>query len=123
MHLDARSHDKPKRNEALRIIKSAEIRNVITLDTKAWLHLVKISILFFLYLLRQNAFQVIAVDGVCSGIIQCPSAEECTDWLQAIASNISALTKHNVRVSAAFVYEILINFKASCSDIAGREWV
>ncbi|MCI4374315.1 hypothetical protein PGIGA_G00004800 [Pangasianodon gigas] len=46
---------------------------------------------------RQNAFQVIAVDGVCSGIIQCPSAEECTDWLQAIASNISALTKHNVK--------------------------
>uniref|UniRef100_A0A3B4E1V6 Syntrophin, gamma 1 n=1 Tax=Pygocentrus nattereri TaxID=42514 RepID=A0A3B4E1V6_PYGNA len=45
---------------------------------------------------RQNAFQVIAVDGVCSGIIQCPSAEECTDWLQAIASNISALTKHNI---------------------------
>ncbi|KAI4880360.1 hypothetical protein NFI96_001236 [Prochilodus magdalenae] len=46
---------------------------------------------------RQNAFQVIAVDGVCSGVIQCPTAEECTDWLQAIASNISALTKHNVK--------------------------
>ncbi|GAA6085231.1 gamma-1-syntrophin isoform X1 [Tachysurus ichikawai] len=46
---------------------------------------------------RQNAFQVIAVDGVCSGIIQCPNGEECTDWLQAIASNISALTKHNVK--------------------------
>ncbi|XP_016146816.1 gamma-1-syntrophin isoform X2 [Sinocyclocheilus grahami] len=46
---------------------------------------------------RQNAFQVIAVDGVCSGVIQCPSTDECTDWLQAIASNISALTKHNVK--------------------------
>ncbi|XP_076826902.1 gamma-1-syntrophin [Brachyhypopomus gauderio] len=46
---------------------------------------------------RQNAFQVIAVDGVCSGVIQCPSVEECTDWLQAISSNISALTKHNVK--------------------------
>ncbi|XP_043083030.1 gamma-1-syntrophin isoform X3 [Puntigrus tetrazona] len=46
---------------------------------------------------RQNAFQVIAVDGVCSGVIQCPGADECTDWLQAIASNISALTKHNVK--------------------------
>lgn len=45
---------------------------------------------------RQNAFQVIAVDGVCSGIIQCLSAEDCIDWLQAIASNISNLTKHNV---------------------------
>uniref|UniRef100_A0A8D2B4A9 Syntrophin gamma 1 n=1 Tax=Sciurus vulgaris TaxID=55149 RepID=A0A8D2B4A9_SCIVU len=44
---------------------------------------------------RQNAFQVIAVDGVCSGIIQCLSAEESVDWLQAIAMNISNLTKHN----------------------------
>ncbi|KAK9953069.1 hypothetical protein ABG768_017095 [Culter alburnus] len=46
---------------------------------------------------RQNAFQVVAVDGVCSGVIQCPSTDECTDWLQAIATNISALTKHNVK--------------------------
>ncbi|KAI2549948.1 syntrophin gamma 1 [Homo sapiens] len=44
---------------------------------------------------RQNAFQVIAVDGVCTGIIQCLSAEDCVDWLQAIATNISNLTKHN----------------------------
>uniref|UniRef100_A0A7N9DCJ3 Syntrophin gamma 1 n=1 Tax=Macaca fascicularis TaxID=9541 RepID=A0A7N9DCJ3_MACFA len=44
---------------------------------------------------RQNAFQVIAVDGVCSGIIQSLSAEDCVDWLQAIATNISNLTKHN----------------------------
>uniref|UniRef100_A0A8C2JDS8 Syntrophin, gamma 1 n=1 Tax=Cyprinus carpio TaxID=7962 RepID=A0A8C2JDS8_CYPCA len=46
---------------------------------------------------RQNAFQVIAVDGVCSGVIQCLSTDECIEWLQAIASNISALTKHNVK--------------------------
>ncbi|XP_075406789.1 gamma-1-syntrophin isoform X2 [Tenrec ecaudatus] len=46
---------------------------------------------------RQNAFQVTAVDGVCSGIIQCLSAEECIDWLQAIATNISNLTKHNIK--------------------------
>ncbi|XP_057178553.1 gamma-1-syntrophin isoform X2 [Triplophysa rosa] len=46
---------------------------------------------------RQNAFQVIAVDGVCSGVIQSSSADECSDWLQAIASHISALTKHNVK--------------------------
>ena len=36
------------------------------------------------------------MDGVCSGVIQCPTAEDCLDWLQAIATNISALTKHNV---------------------------
>uniref|UniRef100_A0AAA9SG04 Syntrophin gamma 1 n=2 Tax=Bos TaxID=9903 RepID=A0AAA9SG04_BOVIN len=44
---------------------------------------------------RQNAFQVTAVDGVCSGVIQCLSAEDCGEWLQAIATNISSLTKHN----------------------------
>uniref|UniRef100_A0A8D0Q365 Syntrophin gamma 1 n=1 Tax=Sus scrofa TaxID=9823 RepID=A0A8D0Q365_PIG len=46
---------------------------------------------------RQNAFQVTAVDGVCSGIIQCLSAEDSLDWLQAIATNISNLTKHNIK--------------------------
>uniref|UniRef100_A0A8C6RKQ1 Syntrophin, gamma 1 n=1 Tax=Nannospalax galili TaxID=1026970 RepID=A0A8C6RKQ1_NANGA len=46
---------------------------------------------------RQNAFQVVAVDGVCSGILQCLSAEDCMDWLQAIAANISNLTKHNIK--------------------------
>nr|XP_011763723.1 gamma-1-syntrophin [Macaca nemestrina] len=50
-----------------------------------------------LNLCRQNAFQVIAVDGVCSGIIQSLSAEDCVDWLQAIATNISNLTKHNIK--------------------------
>ncbi|XP_069456107.1 gamma-1-syntrophin isoform X3 [Ovis canadensis] len=46
---------------------------------------------------RQNAFQVTAVDGVCSGVIQCLSAEDCGEWLQAIATNISSLTKHNIK--------------------------
>lgn len=45
---------------------------------------------------RKNAFQVIAVDGVCSGVLQFPTPEDCLDWLHAIASNISSLTKHNV---------------------------
>ncbi|XP_038665252.1 gamma-1-syntrophin isoform X4 [Scyliorhinus canicula] len=46
---------------------------------------------------RQNAFQIIAVDGVCSGVIQCLTAEDCIDWLQALAINISNLTKHNIK--------------------------
>ncbi|KAF3858168.1 hypothetical protein F7725_011369 [Dissostichus mawsoni] len=46
---------------------------------------------------RKNAFQVVAVDGVCSGVVQFQTAEDCLDWLQAIASNISNLTKHNVK--------------------------
>ncbi|XP_030070146.1 gamma-1-syntrophin [Microcaecilia unicolor] len=48
-------------------------------------------------LCRQNSLQVVAVDGVCSGIIQCLTAEECVDWLQAVSTNISNLTKHNIK--------------------------
>ncbi|XP_069477134.1 gamma-1-syntrophin isoform X2 [Ambystoma mexicanum] len=46
---------------------------------------------------RQNAFQVIAVDGVCSGIIQSLSAEDNAEWLLAISTNVSNLTKHNIK--------------------------
>ncbi|KAG8570865.1 hypothetical protein GDO81_011452 [Engystomops pustulosus] len=44
-----------------------------------------------------NAFQITAVDGVCSGIIQCLSADDCIEWLQSISTNISNLTKHNIK--------------------------
>lgn len=63
---------------------------------------------------RQNALQVIAVDGVCSGIIQCLSAEDCIDWLQAIAMNISNLTKHNVSVALSRASDFLITSYLSC---------
>ncbi|XP_061652749.1 gamma-1-syntrophin isoform X3 [Phyllopteryx taeniolatus] len=46
---------------------------------------------------RKNAFQVVAVDGVCSGVLQFPSDEDRLDWLQAVGGNISSLTKHNVK--------------------------
>ncbi|ETE65821.1 Gamma-1-syntrophin [Ophiophagus hannah] len=57
---------------------------------------------------RQNAFQVVAVDGICSGIIQCLSAEDCIDWLQAIAINISNLTKHNMGDQLSLQMKLLI---------------
>lgn len=63
---------------------------------------------------RQNAFQVIAVDGVCSGIIQCLSAEDCIDWLQAIANNISNLTKHNVSMDPSKPEGFPIMFDYNC---------
>lgn len=66
------------------------------------------------YVYRQNAFQVIAVDGVCSGIIQCLSAEDCIDWLQAIASNISNLTKHNVSMDPSKPEGFPIIFDYNC---------
>uniref|UniRef100_A0A087Y8J3 Syntrophin gamma 1 n=1 Tax=Poecilia formosa TaxID=48698 RepID=A0A087Y8J3_POEFO len=64
---------------------------------------------------RKNAFQVIAVDGVCSGVVQFPTAEDCLDWLQAIASNISSLTKHN---------DLILNMCCPfCQQIIYMGWV
>uniref|UniRef100_A0A8C5EVT3 PH domain-containing protein n=1 Tax=Gouania willdenowi TaxID=441366 RepID=A0A8C5EVT3_GOUWI len=37
------------------------------------------------------------LDGVCSGVLQFVMAEDCLDWLNAIGSNISNLTQHNVK--------------------------
>ena len=58
---------------------------------------------------RKNAFQVIAVDGVCSGVIQCPTAEDGVDWLQALANSISNLTKHNVS-AGAYIHAFIRDF-------------
>lgn len=96
----------------------------VVVETKAFLQVLlrwyarKDKIFFWPDLLwcvyRQNAFQVIAVDGVCSGIIQCLSAEDCIDWLQAIASNISNLTKHNVSMDPSKPEGFPIIFDYNC---------
>ena len=72
------------------------------------------DLLWFVY--RQNAFQVIAVDGICSGIIQCLSGEDCIDWLQAIATNISNLTKHNVSTPLKCSSDFPVVFHSSCHE-------
>lgn len=63
VHLDARCLYNPVTgwNDALTIIKRAEIRNVITLDTKRWLNLVKVFICIFV------SPQAKCVSGHCSG--------------------------------------------------------
>ncbi|ERE83487.1 gamma-1-syntrophin [Cricetulus griseus] len=83
-------------------LKEADLAGVESIDSSGVILVFLLSVFLFCLLLissfsgfRQNAFQVVAVDGVCSGIIQCLSAEDCMDWLQALAANISNLTKHN----------------------------
>uniref|UniRef100_S4R7U8 Syntrophin, gamma 2 n=1 Tax=Petromyzon marinus TaxID=7757 RepID=S4R7U8_PETMA len=49
--------------------------------------------------LRPNAFEVIAVDGISSGVLQCHSMQECYDWYQAISSNTTELTQQNMKMS------------------------
>ncbi|KAK2528770.1 hypothetical protein Q9966_009676, partial [Columba livia] len=46
--------------------------------------------------LRSNAFEVLALDGVSTGILQFYTAQESADWLRAISTNISDLTLQNV---------------------------
>uniref|UniRef100_A0A8C4RRP7 Syntrophin, gamma 2 n=1 Tax=Erpetoichthys calabaricus TaxID=27687 RepID=A0A8C4RRP7_ERPCA len=46
--------------------------------------------------LRPNGFEVLALDGVSSGVLQFCTASETTDWLRAISTNINDLTLQNV---------------------------
>ncbi|KAM6459486.1 gamma-2-syntrophin isoform 6-T9 [Liasis olivaceus] len=49
--------------------------------------------------LRSNAFEVLALDGVSTGILQYCSAQESADWLRALSSNISDLTLQNMKMA------------------------
>uniref|UniRef100_A0A3B4ZZH8 Syntrophin gamma 2 n=1 Tax=Stegastes partitus TaxID=144197 RepID=A0A3B4ZZH8_9TELE len=46
--------------------------------------------------LRCNCFEVFALDGASTNILQFCTAAESTDWLQAISTNINDLTQENV---------------------------
>ncbi|XP_030299409.1 gamma-2-syntrophin isoform X2 [Sparus aurata] len=48
--------------------------------------------------LRLNCFEVITMDGASPSILQFCSAAECTDWLQAISTNINDLTQENIKI-------------------------
>ncbi|XP_071327320.1 gamma-2-syntrophin isoform X4 [Trachinotus anak] len=48
--------------------------------------------------LRSNCFEVFAVDGVSTNILQFCTAAESTDWLQAISTNINDLTQENIKI-------------------------
>uniref|UniRef100_A0A8B9G604 Syntrophin gamma 2 n=1 Tax=Amazona collaria TaxID=241587 RepID=A0A8B9G604_9PSIT len=52
-----------------------------------------------------NAFEVLALDGVSTGILQFYTAQESADWLRAMSTNISDLTLQNV--SLIFNYFLL----------------
>ncbi|NXJ13977.1 SNTG2 protein, partial [Odontophorus gujanensis] len=49
--------------------------------------------------LRSNAFEVLALDGVSTGILQFYTAQESADWLRAISTNISDLTLQNMKMA------------------------
>lgn len=45
---------------------------------------------------RWNAFEVLALDGVSSGILRFYTAQDGADWLRAVSANIRELTLQNV---------------------------
>ena len=45
---------------------------------------------------RSGAFQVLAVDGVRTGVLQFHTARESADWLRAVSATISDLTLESV---------------------------
>uniref|UniRef100_A0A8D2IIX1 Syntrophin gamma 2 n=1 Tax=Varanus komodoensis TaxID=61221 RepID=A0A8D2IIX1_VARKO len=47
---------------------------------------------------RSNAFEVLALDGVSTGILQFCTAQESADWLRALSTNISDLTQQNLKL-------------------------
>ncbi|KFW88896.1 Gamma-2-syntrophin, partial [Manacus vitellinus] len=49
--------------------------------------------------LRSNAFEVLALDGVGTGILQFYTAQESADWLRAMSTNISDLTLQNMKMA------------------------
>ncbi|KAJ7988672.1 hypothetical protein DPEC_G00311650 [Dallia pectoralis] len=52
--------------------------------------------------LRSNSFEVCATEGASSNILQFCTAAECTDWLQAISTNISDLTLDKMKMVNRF---------------------
>ncbi|XP_029586710.1 gamma-2-syntrophin-like isoform X2 [Salmo trutta] len=64
--------------------------------------------------LRSNSFEVCALDGTSTNILQFCTAAESSDWLQAISSNISDLTLENMK---------MINRYCSPDDqVSGTDW-
>ncbi|CAF94277.1 unnamed protein product, partial [Tetraodon nigroviridis] len=56
--------------------------------------------------LRSNCFEVFALDGASTNILQFCTAAESTDWLQAISTNINELTQENVSFISAYIISL-----------------
>uniref|UniRef100_A0A2K5XKN1 Syntrophin gamma 2 n=1 Tax=Mandrillus leucophaeus TaxID=9568 RepID=A0A2K5XKN1_MANLE len=49
--------------------------------------------------LRWNAFEVLALDGVSSGVLRFYTAQDGADWLRAVSANIRELTLQNMKMA------------------------
>ncbi|XP_035584621.1 gamma-2-syntrophin [Zalophus californianus] len=65
--------------------------------------------------LRSSAFKVLALDGVSTGILQFHTAQESADWLRAVSTNISDLTRQRVRTEN--------KCSSPCDQVVHMGWV
>ncbi|KAM9201479.1 gamma-2-syntrophin [Dugong dugon] len=65
--------------------------------------------------LRSNAFEVLALDGVSTGILQFYTAQESVDWLKAVSANISDLTLQNMKMAN--------KCSSPCDQVVHMGWV
>ncbi|CAH6777951.1 Sntg2 [Phodopus roborovskii] len=49
--------------------------------------------------LRSSAFEVLALDGTSTGVLQFSTAQDCADWLRAISANIGDLTLQHMKMA------------------------
>ncbi|XP_076835125.1 gamma-2-syntrophin isoform X2 [Brachyhypopomus gauderio] len=73
--------------------------------------------------LRSNSFEVFALDGVCTNVLQFCTAAESTDWLQAIATNINDLTQECIKRANKYYSpdEQIIHMGWVCEHLHGSD--
>ena len=49
------------------------------------------------YCFRTNAFEMISVEGVSTGVIHCDDGHSLADWIRAITNNVNCLISNTVR--------------------------
>ena len=71
------------------------------------------SFLFDLFdislIFRQNAFEVVGMDGTSSGVIHCDDTQSLHDWIQCIAHNIMLLNNQSVSIDHYLLHSCLAN--------------
>lgn len=73
--------------------------------------------------LRSNSFEVIALDGVCTHVLQFCTAGESTDWLQAISTNINDLTQDSIKTVNKYCSadDQIVHMGWVCEQTAGAD--
>ncbi|XP_049758561.1 gamma-2-syntrophin isoform X9 [Elephas maximus indicus] len=64
---------------------------------------------------RSNAFEVLALDGISTGILQFYTAQENADWLRAVSANISDLTLQNMKMANKCC--------SPCDQVSTLDWI